>query len=202
MKKQIKAPGEAMCSLDVAQMELEQLETMQLEFSMEDLVLWVNHAVRRFYPQANEGGDKRVSDSFTVRTLRYYQTLGCLDAPDKDGRRAMYGYRHYLQALLIRKLLFLRFTPEGIHEALKGQSNREYKAMLFAELPISRAQGSGIVRAAMGDRKEALRAHHEIWTHIHMAPGIELRLKGQAGDLSKSAKMKILKLIDQVITNA
>ncbi|MFM2221183.1 MAG: hypothetical protein RLZZ553_931, partial [Verrucomicrobiota bacterium] len=112
MKQPPKASRDAVPSLDVALKELDQLETMHLEFSMENLVEWVNNAVRRFYPQANEGGDKRVSDSFTVRTLRYYQTLGCLDTPDKDGRRAIYGYRHYLQALIIRKLLYLRYAPE------------------------------------------------------------------------------------------
>jgi DNA-binding transcriptional MerR regulator len=202
MKQPTKASGDANPSLDVALRELDQLETMHFEFSMDDLVEWVNNAVRRFYPQANEGGDKRVSDSFTVRTLRYYQTLGCLDTPDKDGRRAIYGYRHYLQALIIRKLLYLRYAPEGIHDALKGKSNLEYKDMLFAELPTSRTHGSGHVRAAMGERKDAPSAHHEIWTHIHLAPGIELRLKGQTSDLGKSTRMKILKLIDQEITNA
>jgi DNA-binding transcriptional MerR regulator len=202
MKQPPKASRDAIPSLDVALKELDQLETMHLEFSMENLVEWVNNAVRRFYPQANEGGDKRVSDSFTVRTLRYYQTLGCLDTPDKDGRRAIYGYRHYLQALIIRKLLYLRYAPESIHDALQGKSNREYKEMLFAELPTSRTHSSGHQLATMGERTAAPCAQHEVWTHIHLAPGIELRLKGQTGDLSKSARMKILKLIDQEITNA
>lgn len=202
MKQPPKASRDAIPSLDVALKELDQLETMHLEFSMENLVEWVNNAVRRFYPQANEGGDKRVSDSFTVRTLRYYQTLGCLDTPDKDGRRAIYGYRHYLQALIIRKLLYLRYAPESIHDALQGKSNREYKEMLFAELPTSRTHASGHQLATMGERTAAPCAQHEVWTHIHLAPGIELRLKGQTGDLSKSARMKILKLIDQEITNA
>lgn len=202
MKQPPKASRDAIPSLDVALKELDQLETMHLEFSMENLVEWVNNAVRRFYPQANEGGDKRVSDSFTVRTLRYYQTLGCLDTPDKDGRHAIYGYRHYLQALIIRKLLYLRYAPESIHDALQGKSNREYKEMLFAELPTSRTHASGHQLATMGERTAAPCAQHEVWTHIHLAPGIELRLKGQTGDLSKSARMKILKLIDQEITNA
>lgn len=72
------------------------------------LMAWMNDAVERFFPEANEGIDKRVSNTFTVRTPRHYQTLECLDAPEKDGRRAIYGFRHYLQALLIRKLLYLR----------------------------------------------------------------------------------------------
>jgi DNA-binding transcriptional MerR regulator len=202
MKPSSTEQGEAIQCKEVAMSELDQLETMHLEFSMENLVEWVNNAVRRFYPQANEGGDKRVSDSFTVRTLRYYQTLGCLDTPDKDGRRAIYGYRHYLQALIIRKLLYLRYAPESIHDVLHGKSNREYKEMLFAEFPTSRTHGFGHVRASMGEHTDVTCAHHEVWTHIHLAPGIELRLKGQTGELRKSTRIKILKLIDQEIRNA
>jgi DNA-binding transcriptional MerR regulator len=202
MKQPPKASRDAIPDLDVALSELDQLETMRLEFSMEDLVEWVNNAVSRFYPQANVGGDKRVSDAFTVRTLRYYQTLGCLDAPDKDGRRAIYGFRHYLQALMIRKLLYHRYAPESIHDALQGKSNRDYKDMLFAELPTSRDHGSGHIRAVMGERTDTPSAHHEVWTHIRLAPGIELRLKGQTADLNKSTRMKILKVINQEITAA
>ncbi|MEY3394287.1 MAG: hypothetical protein RL346_523 [Verrucomicrobiota bacterium] len=192
---------------DVARKELEQVERMDAMFSMEDLVEWVNSAVSRFYPQANEGGDKRVSDSFTVRTLRYYQTLGCLDTPDKDGRRAIYGFRHYLQALIIRKLLYLRYAPESIHAALKGKTNRQYKDMLFAELSGatghgSRALTSGSTRSATDGSATAPPVPHEIWTHIHLGPGMELRLKGRTGGLSESCKMNILKLIRQEITNA
>ena len=201
MKLPVQKVGQTIHTPEVALRELDQVETMHVDFSMEDLVEWVNSAVRRFYPQANEGGDKRVSDSFTVRTLRYYQTLGCLDKPDKDGRRAIYGFRHYLQALVIRKLLYLRYAPEDIHDALKGKSNGEFKEMLFAELPASRSHGTGNLRVAVGDRTDELSACREVWTHFPLAPGIELRLKGQTGDLSKSARMKILNLIYQEITN-
>ena len=201
MKSPVTKFGETIHTPEVALRELDQVETMHVDFTMEDLVEWVNSAVRRFYPQANEGGDKRVSDTFTVRTLRYYQTLGCLDKPDKDGRRAIYGFRHYLQALVIRKLLYLRYAPEDIHDTLKGKSNAEYKEMLFAEFPASRSHGTSTLRVAVGDRTDELGPCHEVWTHFPLAPGIELRLKGQTGDLSKSARMKILKIINQEITN-
>jgi DNA-binding transcriptional MerR regulator len=207
MKPQAKESAAVIRMPDVARKELDQVERMDAEFSMENLVDWVNSAVSRFYPQANEGGDKRVSDSFTVRTLRYYQTLGCLDKPDKDGRRAIYGFRHYLQALIIRKLLYLRYAPESIHAALEGKSNRQYKEMLFADLSIvtghgSRALANASGRDAKGGSAPVPPATHEIWTHIHLGPGMELHLKGRSGGLSESCKVKILKLIHQEITNA
>ena len=205
MKPQAKESAAVIRMPDVARRELDQVEQMDAEFSMDDLVEWVNSAVSRFYPQANEGGDKRVSDSFTVRTLRYYQTLGCLDTPEKDGRRAIYGFRHYLQALIIRKLLYLRYAPESIHAALNGKSNRQYKDMLFADLSIVTGHGSRGVATISGNDAtgESATTNHslapEIWTHIHLAPGMELRVQGRTGGLSERCKIKIIKLINQEI---
>jgi len=117
--------------------ELDQVEKMDAQFSMSELVEWVNDAVERFFPEANEGVDKRVSNTFTVRTLRHYQTLECLDSPEKNGRNAIYRFRHYLQALLIRKLLYLRYSPDQIRETLNGKTNQQYKEMLFSDINIA-----------------------------------------------------------------
>ena len=92
MKKQSTTNKPVISIPSLALVELDQVAQMSPQFSMEDLVDWVNNAVARFYPEANDSGDKRVSSSFTVRTLRHYQTLGCLDAPEKDGRSAIYGF--------------------------------------------------------------------------------------------------------------
>ena len=38
----------------------------------------------------------------TARTVRYYQAQGCLTAPERDGRLAVYGDRQFLEMLAIR----------------------------------------------------------------------------------------------------
>jgi DNA-binding transcriptional MerR regulator len=195
MKHPIQKPDPLFHIPAVAARELEQVERMDAEFSMDDLVDWVNSAVSRFYPQANEGGDKRVSDHFTVRTLRYYQTLGCLDAPDKDGRRAIYGFRHYLQALLIRKLLYLRFAPEHIHAALIGQTNEQYQDMLFTEIPSP----NGHTPRPSPTRNA--QANPDTYTRITLTPGMELHIQHLSCTLSENTKHRILKLIQQEIQN-
>jgi DNA-binding transcriptional MerR regulator len=57
------------------------------------------------------------------RTLRYYQTLGILDRPLRyDGRQAVYGYRHLLQALAVRALQAQGHTLAQVQRALAGAS--------------------------------------------------------------------------------
>lgn len=178
--------------------ELDQVEVMEPEFSMQELVDWVNSAVERFYPEANEGGDKRVSNSFTVRTLRHYQTLECLAPPDKDGRRAIYGFRHYLQALLIRKLLYLRCSPEDIRAALTGKSTAEYKTMLFSDLRITSVRQISSETHGDDDEEQTPTAtSSQTWTRISLGANAELHLKHSAKRLSPAARTELLQLIER-----
>ena len=77
------------------------------------------------------GSDSRVSPVFQPRSFRRYQTLGCIDVPERVGKRAMYGYRHFVQALLVRKLLWEGESAERIVRAMAGRSTVETKRMLF-----------------------------------------------------------------------
>lgn len=200
MKKQTSKNKTVMSIPELAVQELGQVEQMSPDFSMEDLVDWVNQAVARFYPQADKGGDKRVSNSFTVRTLRHYQTLGCLDAPEKVGRCAVYSFRHYLQALLIRKLLYLRCSPDSIRATLKGKTDAQYKEMLFADLDIvSSASPIAVLPSSVdspaGSASQAKSC--ESWTRIPLGPGAELHLQGQVDKLSPARKKKLLMQIEK-----
>lgn len=46
----------------------------------------------------------RVRDVPDARTIRWYQTTGLVDRPEHRGRTAMYGERHLLQLLAIKRL--------------------------------------------------------------------------------------------------
>lgn len=192
MKKQTSKNKTVISIPELAVQELDQVEQMNPEFSMQDLVDWVNQAVARFLPQANESGDKRVSNSFTVRTLRHYQTLECLDSPHKDGRRAIYSFRHYLQALLIRKLLYLGCSPDSIRETLKGKTNPQYKDMLFGDLNIIESSTPIAVLPGKVATPATPSSGAESWTRITLGPGAELHLQGHVGSLSPAKRRKLL----------
>jgi DNA-binding transcriptional MerR regulator len=167
--------------------ELERIENSGHHFRMDDLVRMVNDVVRRFVPAAHAGGDQRVSGVFTVRTLRHYQTLGCLAAPEKQGREARYQFHHYLQALVIRKLLHEGLSAERIHPLMQQRGTDELKQLLF----------SGIeVMAQTKTTAKELPAAPEPWHRLMVAPGVELHLRSMPPKLTPKFRQQLLAQIE------
>src|SRR5262249_3405794 len=76
----------------------------------------------------------RVRDVPDRRTIRYYTTLGLLDRPaEMRGRTALYGRRHLLQLVAIKRLQARGLSLAEIQERLVGLPNSRLEAL--AELP-------------------------------------------------------------------
>src|SRR4051794_39713701 len=76
----------------------------------------------------------RVRDVPDVRTIRYYTTLGLLDRPGElRGRTALYGRRHLMQLVAIKRLQTQGLTLRQVQERLLGLADRELEAI--ARLP-------------------------------------------------------------------
>src|SRR5947209_10097936 len=66
----------------------------------------------------------RVRDVPDRRTIRYYTTLGLLDRPaEMRGRTALYGPRHLLQLVAIKKLQASGLTLVQVQERLAGATD-------------------------------------------------------------------------------
>lgn len=66
----------------------------------------------------------QVADAVSVRTLRYYRSLGLLDAPTSGGGEG-YGQRHFLQACAVKVLQAEGLPQSRIHALLFGRSDQE-----------------------------------------------------------------------------
>jgi DNA-binding transcriptional MerR regulator len=76
----------------------------------------------------------KVTEVPTLRTLRFYAAQGLLDKPVAyQGRTALYGYRHLLQAVVIKVLQANLLPLRKIREMLQGLSNAELER--FLEIP-------------------------------------------------------------------
>src|SRR5438874_10841046 len=63
----------------------------------------------------------RVRDVPDRRTIRYYTTLGLIDRPaDLRGRTALYGRRHLLQLVAIKRLQARGLTLSELQQRLVG----------------------------------------------------------------------------------
>lgn len=133
--------------------------------TLDELVEWVNVVAARFRPD-EVGDDSRASRNLTPRTLRHYQTLGCIDMPARRGRRAVYRFRHYVQALLLRKLVWERMPSERIAALMAGRATEELKRLLFEGIEVI-ARGTPAEPPSGG----------EMWFRIRIAPGVELAMQ-------------------------
>jgi DNA-binding transcriptional MerR regulator len=65
--------------------------------------------------------DERVAAWPDERTVRYYQSLGLVDRPLRhEGREAIYGYRHLLQAVAVKLLQGEGHSLAQVQRALAG----------------------------------------------------------------------------------
>lgn len=156
---------------------------------LEELVDWINWVADRFRPE-EIGDSTRSSQEFTTRSFRHYQTLGCIDKPERVGRKGVYRFRQYLQALLIRKLLWERVPSAQIVALMDGRSNEELKRLLFEGIKIVPGQG----RETESSHSPAL-ALPESWSRIELNPGVELHLKGDRPSLKNN---EIEALLDRI----
>jgi hypothetical protein len=130
----------------------------------------------------------RVKPTFTERSFRHYQTLGCIDAPAKLGRLAHYGFRHFIQALLVRRLLAERVTSEQIVTLLVGRDTEELERMLRGGVEITARPGDDGDHAAFAGKVEEL---IETWNRVRLAPGVELHISSKFPVLDEEERRRM-----------
>lgn len=153
--------------------ELELVENMDWSagVSLEDLVEWINWVASRFCPEEIRS-DSRMKQDISLRTFRHYQTLGCVDAPERVGKQAVYRLRQYFQGLLIRKLLWERMPSEKIATLMAGRSTAEIKQLLLQGIKIV------VLQSESSGKSPVTTQTSEVWKHVEVVPGIELHIRG------------------------
>jgi DNA-binding transcriptional MerR regulator len=80
-------------------------------------------------------GNGQVREVPDLRTIRYYTTLGLVDRPTAmQGRTALYGRRHLLQLVAIKRLQARGRTLAELQRELLGRTDEELAAL--AQLPV------------------------------------------------------------------
>ena len=150
-----------------------------------------------------ESGTSRVSRLFTERAFRHYQTIGCIDTPEKRGRNAHYGYRHFLQALLIRRLLADGVPARRMAELVTG-SDAELKQLILGGVEmIMRPGGGGEAAARPNLYQQTLRACAENsvsgWLRVALGEGIELHVSDKRPKMTAEQRRQMLERIEELV---
>jgi DNA-binding transcriptional MerR regulator len=97
------------------------------QWTIEDLAAHVALALSIDYQGPGDGRVREVPD---LRTIRYYTTLGLIDRPAAmRGRTALYGPRHLLQLVAIKRLQAKGLTLTQLQARLLGLSDAALAAL-------------------------------------------------------------------------
>jgi DNA-binding transcriptional MerR regulator len=112
-------------------------------WTIEELSAQVALALSVDYDGPSNG---RVRDVPDLRTIRYYTTLGLLDRPaEMRGRTALYGIRHLLQLVAIKRLQAKGQSLGELEQQLLGMTDAELARI--ANLPAPEEVNNGDVLA-------------------------------------------------------
>jgi DNA-binding transcriptional MerR regulator len=105
-------------------------------WTLDELSTQVVQALAVDYPGQASG---RVRDMPDIRTIRYYTTRGLIDRPAQmRGRTALYGRRHLLQLVAIKRLQAKGLSLAEIQARVTGQTDAVLRKL--ARVPIERRQ--------------------------------------------------------------
>ncbi len=146
--------------------------------SINELLDRVNRVAMSFLPEEDRWSSRvgRVKRIFTERSLRHYQTLHAIDVPEKHGRMAVYGFRQFVQALLIRRLLWDGVGADQIVTLMVGRGTEETRAMFLQGVEFVARPGAGTSVAESARATTSVTA--ETWKRIEVVPGVELHIHG------------------------
>jgi DNA-binding transcriptional MerR regulator len=118
-------------------------------WTLDELGAQVALALASDYPGAING---RIRDVPDRRTIRYYQTLGLVDPPAAArGRTALYGLRHLMQLVAIKRLQTHGLTLAQVQERLVGLSEKALREL--ARLPAEMTAEAGPKRERGTERE-------------------------------------------------
>ena len=164
--------------------------------SLDELLARVNRVAAKLLPET-EARDSRISPTLVPRTFRHYVTLGCIDPGQRVGRRAVYGYRQFVQALLVRRLLADGVSAGRIASLVAGKSLEEIKRMLLGGVEfVTRSEGTKaldpIAATAAFDTEER-------WSRTLLAPGVELHLRDELPRLKPAERRRLTERLEEVL---
>ncbi|TNE90884.1 MAG: MerR family transcriptional regulator [Deltaproteobacteria bacterium] len=139
------------------------------ELDLAELVDVATHLLAGHVP-----GDARVAPHPDARTVRYYQSLGIVDRPRLDGRRAIYAFRQLAQVVATKLLQGRGYSLAKVQQALAGRTTDQIASaasQALATLP-PRPTPPPHLPAAPPPASSGPRALHS----VELAPGIAVTI--------------------------
>lgn len=127
-----------------------------VRWTIDELGQQVSRALSRDY---DGPPNDRITAVPQKRTIRYYTTLGILDRPiEMQGRTALYGPRHLLQLVAVKRLQAAGVSLADIQNRLSNLSDKEIAAIARLSAP------------SKSPRRVSVRAEDSFWQSAPAEP--------------------------------
>jgi|GEM_PF-1279576 len=100
-----------------------------------DLIACTSQLTEPSFSLADAAG-ARSGAVFTKHSFLLYRPLGCIDAPQRDGKFVAYGLKQFVRRLLIRKLLREKMSHEQICAVIAGRDTGDLMRWLLEGIEI------------------------------------------------------------------
>lgn len=154
------------------------MNKQEKQFSLDELVAEISAQLQE---QNLSLPDRRAAPLPDARSIRYYTSLGLLDPPLIQNRRACYQAQHVEQALLVKALQSTGLSLQAIQKQIYGLSAPERQTLL--QQLRSEPEPSRL-----------LQAQH--WQEYQLAPGLRLQVSASfTGQGLESCLQEIQKIL-------
>ena len=206
---------------------LQHLAREHSTWSLDEFVQVVNQFLPQFLP--SQKAHTRVKEEITPRLVRHYTSQGLLDEPIKQGRNAVYTYRHLLQTLVVRRLLAEGYGASAINNLAITQDNQQLEALLQGGIQLSiqpanpalgylqqiQQRQSGSPTVSIESRKIPFHSRKRSappavtpqpnttrWSRLEILPGLELHIRDDfiAPNSSQEQQNLIHRISQQLLT--
>jgi DNA-binding transcriptional MerR regulator len=149
------------------------------------------------------GANRRVTDLPDERTIRWYASIGLLDRPSGSrGRTALYGDRHVLQLVAIKRRQAQGHTLAEIQAELVGATDRTLRRIAEVAAPAEKvvpAAAAKPSRQAFWREPAAERQEGGVLAGLDLGDGVVLMLPARPNtsevELIRAAAQPLLELL-------
>lgn len=183
---------------------LKELAKTNAAWSLTEFVDIVNGLLPRYLPTVK--GNYRVREEINPRLVRHYSSQGLIDEPHRQGKYAVYTYRHLLQLLVVRRLQNEGIAANAIAQLVTEKTNTELENLLSGGVQLNIAPANPALsfleklknrddddidlnsitadlqpnlEESVSEQPLAARQRGETseWIRLEIAPGLEIHIK-------------------------
>ncbi|MGK7944760.1 MAG: MerR family transcriptional regulator [Microcystaceae cyanobacterium] len=135
------------------------------------------------------------------RLVRYYTTQGLLDDPERQGKYAVYTFRHLLQLLVVRRLMSEGIGISAIRPMISQKNNQELKNLLIIGVQLQAnptnpalAYLENLTNPTPTRRsvRKSVKAQASTWFHLDVDSGLKILVRSDFQYPANSHQQQVL----------